>query len=121
MTNNAIRIYSVFCLLSTAYCLLGCLAKPEPDPRAMIPMAGEGKILSLDQAIGWGTIEVKGQKMTFWWRSLVQTTARDGAGHAPELRSVTVPFNAEAGDSVEFRGYKMHGELFVTNARVVKK
>ncbi|MCL2648008.1 MAG: hypothetical protein FWD61_13520 [Phycisphaerales bacterium] len=126
MANDAIRIASGFWLLATGFFLLGCMATRETqNPKEMLPVMGEGKVLSVDQTLGQGTMEVKGKTVTFWWQNRIQMgasgTDKEQLLQSPEAREMTVSFHAQVGDWVSFKGYQMQGEIFITGATVIKK
>ena len=117
---NAARWMTVMVM---AVGMAGCLTQQETrDPKAMVAMAGEGKILSVNHALGEGTMMVKGKTEKFGWRTQMQVVARrDGATGAPEMQTVTMQFEPQVGDWIEFKGLRTRGEILMTGARVVRK
>jgi hypothetical protein len=105
--------------------LAGCWdmeERPAVDNGKLVPVTGWGKLVSVDQVLGMGVMEVEGEPVNFWWQNRLQLAAHgEGALGAPEMKQVQVPFNAKVGDSIYFKGFKTRGEIYVTAARVGKK
>ena len=100
----------------------------KPDAQAskdMQPVRGEGKILSVDQTLGHGTMEIKGETVLFWWQNQLRFGAQGvdvlALQKSPEMQTVPVALNVQVGDWVAFKGYKMQGEIYVTGAQVIRK
>jgi hypothetical protein len=118
----------------------GCHSSRPPDTPGAVEISGKGKLLALDQTLGMGTLDWNGHNVRFWWKNRAETpgaysqTVRDRQGHTrtigdpinpdadlPPPRVTFIPFNAQVGDTIVFRGFEQNGELYITGATALRK
>jgi hypothetical protein len=122
-------------VLSAAVMLMtagfGCQAhKEKGDDSRMVKVQGYGRLLSVNQVLGAGTLEIDGKTVNFWWENRVERPAMAPRGTdqdraamvaAPDASRYTIPFKAQVGDVIYFQGLTSRGDIFLTGAIVKKK
>ena len=118
---NRSRLLFQFAL--PAFALLFILAdcgQPHPDPRSgqAIAVRGTGKILTLNQKMGSGTITTSDGPRNFWWQ--VESVVPSNDKEAPEPNIIHYTFPAKEGDTIEYKGVQTYGDIFITALEVRK-
>jgi hypothetical protein len=82
---------------------------------------GKGTLVAIDQNLGIGTMEIDGKEVRFWWKNRGELASTgDRAAKSPEVQETEIPFEAEPGDTIYFKGVDSHGEIYLTAARAVR-
>jgi hypothetical protein len=91
------------------------------ESRGMKPVSGKGTLVAIDQNLGIGTLEIRGKQVRFWWKNRGElASVGEQAEKSPEAQETEAPFKAEPGDTVYFKGFESHGEIYFTAAAAVR-
>jgi hypothetical protein len=107
----------LFALFLLAALLCGCGEKKPPvNPSALTPTEGHGTVLSIDQNLGTGTLDIDGEVVTFWWNNQPSYV---GSLANPEPTKASHPLNANVGDTLYFRGVENRGDIYITASAAI--
>jgi hypothetical protein len=92
------------------------------ESKGLKPVSGKGTLVAIDQDLGIGTLEIKGKQVRFWWQNRAyEASVKEKAWKDPETRETEVPFDVQPGDTVYYKGFESHGEIFFTAAAAYRK
>jgi hypothetical protein len=111
-------------LIVTLSCLLGCQSQQPSLTNApeFTPITDQAKIVSINQTLGMGSMQLRGETINFWWQNNIRRAAEGPAVLSNSLETSTIPilFNAAPGDTIVFRGFITRGEIYITTASTLK-